>query len=167
MKEYLILEEFLGYRLNRLAMTVSQQLRGVYSRKYGLTIPEFRVLVTLGQFDVMTAKAIGIHTWMHKTKVSRAVEGLSKRRWLSRQPNPDDRREEFLSLTGLGREAYSKIVPDIYAYQTRLTEELGPQATGDLLDAITKLERAVGIGPTDPKLLERFSDRELAEASHA
>ena len=61
------LEEFLPYRLNVLASLVSQALSRIYVERYGLGVPEWRVLVTLGQHGVMTAKAIGAHTHMHKT----------------------------------------------------------------------------------------------------
>ena len=47
----------------------------------------------------MTAKAIGAHTHMHKTKVSRAVALLEKRRLVARRANREDMREAFLSLT--------------------------------------------------------------------
>ncbi len=72
------LEEFLPYRLNVLAAVTSQALASVYEERYGIGIPEWRVLVTLGQFGTMTGKAIGEHTHMHKTKVSRAVASLEK-----------------------------------------------------------------------------------------
>ena len=74
------LEEFLPYRLNVVASLVSQALSRVYADRYGIGVPEWRVLVTLGQFGMMTGKAIGAHSHMHKTKVSRAVALLEKRK---------------------------------------------------------------------------------------
>ena len=74
------LEHFLPYQLNVVSNLVSQALSRVYARRYGIGVPEWRVLVTLGQFGVMTAKAIGAHTHMHKTKVSRAVAQMERRR---------------------------------------------------------------------------------------
>ena len=105
------LEEFLPYRLNVLATLVSQALSRLYSERYNIGVPEWRVLATLGQFSVMTGKAIGAHSKMHKTKVSRAVAQLSRRKLVSRRTNSDDLREEFLSLTPAGREIYDEIVP--------------------------------------------------------
>ena len=57
------------------------------------------MLVTLGQFGMMTAKSIGIHSHMHKTKVSRAVALLESRKLVTRRANRADLREAFLSLT--------------------------------------------------------------------
>ena len=76
------LEQFLPYQLNVVSSLVSQALSRVYSQRYGIGVPEWRVLVTLGQFEAMTAKAIGAHTHMHKTKVSRAVAQLEQRKLL-------------------------------------------------------------------------------------
>lgn len=64
------LEQFLPYQLNVVASLVSLALSRVYVRRYRIGVPEWRVLVTLGQYGVMTGKAIGAHTHMHKTKVS-------------------------------------------------------------------------------------------------
>jgi len=93
---------------------------------YGIGVPEWRVLVTLGQYGVMTAKAIGAHTHMHKTKVSRAVALLEKRRLLARRTNREDMREAFLSLTAAGRTMYEELAPHALDFARRLTEILTP-----------------------------------------
>ncbi|MBF9197324.1 MarR family winged helix-turn-helix transcriptional regulator [Microvirga terrestris] len=133
------LEQFLPYRLNRIAGAVSQEFRSVYGPHHDLTIPEWRVLATLGQFEAMSAKAIGLHSAMHKTKVSRAVRALEERRWLRRRSSEEDRREEILTLTTLGQKAYQEIVPKALAFERRLLDELGPKAER-LLEALERLE---------------------------
>ncbi|SFJ92617.1 transcriptional regulator, MarR family [Bosea sp. OK403] len=135
----LALEHFLPYRLNRLSTAVSLRFRRVYGPHHNLTIPEWRVLATLGQFETMSAKAIGAHSAMHKTKVSRAVRALEERRWLKRRESVDDRREEFLSLTAQGLEAYADIVPRALAFEAQILATLGPQAQA-LLGALDRLE---------------------------
>jgi len=120
------LEKFLPYQLNVVASLVSQALSRVYARRYRIGVPEWRVLVTLGQFGVMTGKAIGAHTHMHKTKVSRAVAYLEKRKLLVRRANRDDMRESFLSLTAAGRAMYEELAPHALDFARRLTEILSP-----------------------------------------
>jgi DNA-binding MarR family transcriptional regulator len=120
------LEHFLPYRLNVVSSLVSQALSRVYARRYGIGVPEWRVVVTLGQHGVMTAKAIGAHTHMHKTKVSRAVALLEKRRLLTRRANRDDMREAFLSLTAAGRAMYEEVAPHALEFARRLTDILSP-----------------------------------------
>ena len=120
------LEHFLPYQFNVISNLVSQALSRVYSRRYGIGVPEWRVLVTLGQYGVMTAKAVGAHTHMHKTKVSRAVALMEKRRLLNRRANRDDMREAFLSLTTSGRTMYEEVAPHALDFARRLTEILTP-----------------------------------------
>jgi DNA-binding MarR family transcriptional regulator len=120
------LEQFLPYQLNVVASLVSLALSRVYAKRYRIGVPEWRVLVTLGQYGVMTGKAIGAHTHMHKTKVSRAVTLLEKRRLLVRRSNRADMRESFLSLTASGRAMYEELAPHALEFAHRLTEILTP-----------------------------------------
>ena len=137
------LEQFLPYRLNRIAAAISQEFRSVYGPHHDLTIPEWRVLATLGQFEAMSAKAIGRHSAMHKTKVSRAVRALEERRWLRRRPSEEDRREEILTLTAQGESAYRQIIPKALAFERSILDQLGPEA-GPLLSALERLEGIAG-----------------------
>ena len=121
------LEDFLPYQLNVVASLTSQALSRVYARRYRIGVPEWRVLVTLGQYGVMTGKAVGAHSHMHKTKVSRAVALLEKRRLLVRRANREDMREAFLSLTSTGRAMYEELAPHALDFARRLTEILTPQ----------------------------------------
>jgi DNA-binding MarR family transcriptional regulator len=121
------LEDFLPYQLNVVASLTSQALSRVYARRYRIGVPEWRVLVTLGQYGVMTGKAVGAHSHMHKTKVSRAVALLERRRLLMRRPNREDMREAFLSLTPAGRAMYEELAPHALDFARRLTEILTPQ----------------------------------------
>jgi DNA-binding MarR family transcriptional regulator len=119
------LEEFLPHRLNVLSSLVSQALTRVYHR-YGIGIPEWRVLVTLGQNGVMTGKAVGAQTHMHKTKVSRAVAQLEQRKFVTRRANRADLRESLLSLTPAGRAVYEELAPRALEFMDRLSEVVAP-----------------------------------------
>jgi DNA-binding MarR family transcriptional regulator len=120
------LDEFLPYQLAVVASLVSQALSRVYARRYKIGVPEWRVLVTLGQFGVLTGKAIGFRTLMHKTKVSRAVAVLEKRKLLVRKTNRADMRESFISLTGAGLAMYEELAPHAVEFNRKLTEFLTP-----------------------------------------
>jgi len=125
MMEKINLETFLPYRLAHIAELVSRDLHDLYSRVYDLTVPEWRVLMALGASDKMTAKEIGKYVSMHKTKISRAVRTLEKRRWLVRQENRMDRREEYLSLTARGHKIHVEMIPLALQFQKKLFSCLG------------------------------------------
>ena len=120
------LDQFLPYRLNVCAALVSQALSRIYAERYRIGVPEWRVLVTLGEFGTMTAKAIGNHSHMHKTKVSRAVALLERRKLVSRRINRADLREAFLSLTPAGRTVYEEAAPIALEFTSRLSEAVAP-----------------------------------------
>lgn len=137
--EPLRLEGFLPYRLNMLATEVSQTLARAYGQRFGISIPEWRVLATLGQFGVMTARDIGSHSRMHKTTVSRAVAALEKRRLVVRRANRADMREAFLALTESGMAIYQEIVPMARAFSDSLCEGLSASELQQMNTLIDKL----------------------------
>ena len=133
------LDTFLPYRLNVVASLVSQALSRVYANRYGLGVPEWRILVTLGEFESMTAKAIGAHSYMHKTKVSRAVTALERRKLVVRRANHADRREAFLSLTAAGRAIYHDLAPGALDFARRLFETIDPADRAAFERAVDRL----------------------------
>ncbi len=139
-KPQLILEDFLPYRLNKAAEAISQRFASLYREQYGLTRPEWRTLATLGQFGVLTATAIGVHSSMHKTKVSRAVFALEQRYWLRRKRDETDRRIENLELTPAGRKIYADLARVAHSFEAELLSNLGRRGEEELKAGLAALE---------------------------
>ena len=137
----LMLRTFLPYRLNVLANLASTALARVYSQRWGISIPEWRVLATLFDAGAMTQKAIGKHTHLDKTKISRAVASLEKRRLVSRRTNDDDKREAFLTLTKAGDRLFGEIAPLALAFNAELEATLDETQKAVLDEALTVLTR--------------------------
>lgn len=146
----LALEAFLPYRLNRLADAVSRDFSRLYRERHGLTRPAWRTLATLGQYGSMTATAIGAHSAMHKTKVSRAVAALERRGWLRRKADAADRRIEHLALTRAGMAAYRDLVPLAHGFEAGLLKALAPEERAAILAGLAALERATLTGRAAP-----------------
>ena len=106
---FFLIEDFLPYILTQAAETVSANFQPFYKGKYGILRTEWRVLFHLGNFGQMTARDIGINAKTHKTKISRAVFRLEKKKYLKRTTSEDDRRLEFLSLTEKGLVVYDDL----------------------------------------------------------
>ncbi|MCB5176126.1 MarR family winged helix-turn-helix transcriptional regulator [Microvirga sp. SM9] len=134
-----VLERFLPYRLNVLASLTSNALAQIYAERFGLSIPAWRVVATLGQYDVRTARDIAAHGVMHKSTVSRAVSSLEQRGLIVRRPNQDDRREELLALTPEGRTIYDALAPQALAFEDRLVSVLSPEELETLGGLVEKL----------------------------
>ncbi|MBF9232238.1 MarR family winged helix-turn-helix transcriptional regulator [Microvirga alba] len=141
LKTLLVLERFLPYRLNVLASLTSNALAQIYAERFGLSIPAWRVIATLGQYDVRTARDIATHGVMHKSTVSRAVSSLEQRGLIVRRPNEDDRREELLALTPEGSAIYESLAPQALAFEEHLVSVLKPQEQELLVSLIDKLSR--------------------------
>lgn len=137
------LSRFLPYQLNHLAETVSRSFSKIYAEKYGIGIPEWRVIATLGEHEVMTARDISTATSMHKTKVSRAVAALEKRDFIARDRNPDDMREQALRLAPAGIALYEDIIPKALAYSEDLQNALTSEQKQLLASVFDELHRAV------------------------
>src|ERR1700716_2865613 len=104
--------KFVPFRLNRLAAEVSSALSAEYAARYGLDIPEWRVLATLGfRHDACSAQYIAHCTRTHKSTISRAVTSLMKRQMVERVENADERREFRLRLTRKGKALYEELIP--------------------------------------------------------
>lgn len=114
------LHSFLPYLLNQAAETTSRAFAETYRSKYGMLQTEWRVVYHLGRYGDLTAKEICIRARTHKTKVSRAVQALSQKRYVTRQTWSEDRRHEHLSLTPQGRLVFEDLVRAAEAYEAEL-----------------------------------------------
>ncbi len=141
--DILKLEDFLPYRLYHLADLVSREFSKIYRDRLGLTRPEWRTLAGLGQHGTMTATELGAQSSMHKTKVSRAVAELERRRWLTREPDPKDRRVENLALTRTGLTAYREMVPLAKAFEAELLRKLRDAERSAIVSGLSALEKSL------------------------
>ncbi|MFZ1814575.1 MAG: MarR family winged helix-turn-helix transcriptional regulator [Rhizobiaceae bacterium] len=138
------LQAFLPFRLNRLAAEMSRRLLEIYGDQYGIDIPEWRIMATLGKSGTATAQEVVRSTRTHKSTISRAVSKLIAMGWLERVQADGDRRNLPLRLTETGARCYGEIVPKVLAAEREVLGD--PQLNADqVLDSIAKLERALGI----------------------
>ncbi|MBT8425634.1 MAG: winged helix-turn-helix transcriptional regulator [Silicimonas sp.] len=120
------LNGFVPYQVSVVAHDLSQGLADDYRRRFGITIPEWRVLVNVGYSDKVSVRDIQKRVRLEKSKVSRAATRLEAAGYLTKRIDPDDRRLLHLELTDKGRALLAEIVPIAKAYQERLTRVLGP-----------------------------------------
>ena len=131
-KDEFDLQDFLPYLLNQAAEESSMAFQQVYKGRYGMLRTEWRVLFHLGNYGQMTAKEIGERAKIHKTKISRAVGKLEKRRFLTRTKDDQDRRVEHLNLTTNGQAAYRDLHSVAQTYDQKLSA-LFPAAEAKML----------------------------------
>ena len=140
---------FVPFRLNRLAAEVSAALSSEYQERYGLDIPEWRVLATLGfRDDACSAQYISHCTRTHKSTISRAVTALMKRQLVERVENKDDRREFALRMTRKGKSLYEELIPRLLAKESRIMSCLSAQERKHFAAMLGKIETSLDLVQT-------------------
>jgi DNA-binding MarR family transcriptional regulator len=137
---------FVPFRLNRLAAEVSAALSSEYQERYGLDIPEWRVLATLGfRNDACTAQYIAHCTRTHKSTISRAVTALMTRQLVERVENADDRREFALRMTRKGKALYEELIPRLKRKEQEILSCLSAQERKDFAMMLGKIENSLDL----------------------
>lgn len=135
---------FVPFRLNRLAAEVSSALSSEYQERYGLDIPEWRVLATLGfRNDACSAQYIAHCTRTHKSTISRAVTALMRRKLVERVENADDRREFALRMTRKGKALYEELIPRLLRREQEILSCLTTQERKDFAALLGKVEQSL------------------------
>lgn len=135
----LILEDFLPYRLAILSHTVSSLIARVYDKRFGLTIPEWRVIAIVGRFPGLSAVEVAERTMLDKVAVSRAVTKLIKAGRLDREFADADRRRSILNLSEDGRKVHDEIAPLAMAMEDDLLHGLDDEQIATLNTVIERL----------------------------
>ena len=140
---------FVPFRLNRLAAEVSAALSSEYKERYGLDIPEWRVLATLGfRDDACSAQYIAHCTRTHKSTISRAVTTLMTRQLVERVENADDRREFRLRMTRKGKALYEELIPRLKRKEQAILSCLSAQERRDFAHMLGKIEQSLDLVQT-------------------
>lgn len=148
MAEELRLEEFLPYRLAILSHTVSTTIAHVYDERFGLSIPEWRVIAILGRFPGLSAVEVAERTLMDKVAVSRAVTKLIKNGRIDRQFADADRRRSILNLSAEGRRVHDEVAPLALQFERDLLAGLDDDERAKLngiMDRLMARARALDI----------------------
>lgn len=137
---------FVPFRLNRLSAEVSAALSSEYQARYGLDIPEWRVLATLGfRNDACSAQYISDCTRTHKSTISRAVTALMEREIVERVENAEDRREFRLRLTRKGRALYEELIPRLLRKEQEILSCLSAQERKVFASLLGKIESSLDL----------------------
>ena len=132
------LETFLPYRISVLANVMSSAIAAAYEERFGLTIPEWRVIAVLSRYPGLSAREVAQKSRMDAVAVSRAVNRLLRAGRLRRAIARDDRRRSVLQVSDAGKSVYREIAPMALEFERALRDALPP-------DDCATLDRALGI----------------------
>ena len=119
------LDRFTPYRLAVVAQKTSEGLARLYRAKFGISIPEWRVLVHVAHAGNVSVRDIEARVAMEKSKASRAASRLEAAGYITKNASKTDRRLVSISLTAKGQVLMAELLPIAQAYQNDLEARLG------------------------------------------
>ena len=143
------LDHFLPYRLSVLTNLVSSAIADAYRRRFGLSVPEWRVLAVLARHPGLSAAEVAERTRMDAVAVSRAVARLLGAGRLRRAVSRDDRRRSVLSVSAAGAAVYREVAPIALGYERELLASLST-AERAALDRVLELLTARAQSLSEP-----------------
>ena len=129
------LDAYLPYRLSVASNAVSELISRAYQDRFGLSVPQWRLICVLAEDGALTQGQIVARTVMDKVTVSRAAQGLLKRHLVSRTAHHADGRSHTLALSSQGERLYAEIAPLALSYEQALIAGL----TSDEVDGLKRL----------------------------
>ncbi len=138
------LDAYLPYRLSVASNAVSGLIARAYQDRFGLGVPQWRLICVLAEDGGLTQGQIVARTVMDKVMVSRAAQGLLKRRLIARSDHEADGRSHVLGLTQAGASLHAEIAPLALAYEAALIAGLAPEEVALLKRLLSRLQSAAG-----------------------
>ena len=93
------LEQFLTYRLHVLNKLAERGISERYQARLGVTLPEARVIASVGSFGPFSIMELARHANLDKSQASRAAEAMIRQGLVQRRPSAEDGRVVLVSLT--------------------------------------------------------------------
>jgi DNA-binding MarR family transcriptional regulator len=142
------LEQFLTYRMHVLNKLSERGISERYQDKLGVTLPEARVIASVGSFGPFSIMDLARHANLDKSQASRAAEALIKQGLVQREPSSEDGRVVLVSLTVEGRALYRKVMP------------IARKWNDDLFDCLEEQEK-IALSAALDKVIEATSARAI------
>ncbi|VAW00163.1 Transcriptional regulator, MarR family [hydrothermal vent metagenome] len=136
------LDDFLPYQLSTSSNAVSDLIAQEYKSRFGLKIPEWRVMAVLGSRGALTQRHLVEATLMDKVTVNRAVKALVDRALLGRSPNDADGRSHHLQLSVTGHDLYDQIMPAAELMEKKIMSVLSEIELTQLSRMLSKIKRS-------------------------
>jgi DNA-binding MarR family transcriptional regulator len=138
------LDAYLPYRLSVASNAVSGLIARAYQDRFGLSVPQWRLICVLAEDGGLTQGQIVARTVMDKVTVSRAAQGLLKRHLVARSDHHADGRSHVLALTREGLGLHAEIAPLALAYEAALISGLSPAEVELVKRLLTRLQATAG-----------------------
>lgn len=119
-----------------------------------LTLPQYDVIITLGNSSGMQPKKLGEETLITKGTLTGVISRLEDKGLVERLASKKDGRSQIIRLTEAGQAVYERTFPEHLAYLNRLFDDYSPEEVAKLETDLVRLHQAViaarGDGAEEP-----------------
>ncbi|WP_435100717.1 MarR family winged helix-turn-helix transcriptional regulator [Arhodomonas sp. AD133] len=141
--DLLEIERFIPYRLAVLSDWVSRSLANTYQARFGISIPEWRILANLAREEPLSAGELSERTNMDKPRVSRALQRMVRSQLIRRETDANDQRVAVIRMSDRGRALYEQIAPLALDWEQELLSGLTDDERRDLNRLLDRLREQI------------------------
>ena len=141
-------------RLAEAAELIAAHHSAPFMAQYGLKTGEFDALATLrraGPPFALTPTQLYEATMLSSGAMTNRIDRLEKLGLVARQPNPDDRRGTFVTLTDKGKTLIDSMIEAHVANKERIVSTLDATEQAELSRLLAKL--IVAVDPASPDFI--------------
>jgi len=155
----------INYRVYALASSLSKGAMRFYLAKFGLALPEMRLLSTLGSHRRLSSLEFVKLTAMDKGLVSRVLSGLAKRGCVEQVLSAAGSGRRVWTLSKTGAALVARLRPVWKERESRLQADLSPQEHELLLRLLDRLfDASEKLRAEEAKTLSKTLSRTLPRA---
>jgi len=126
--------------LNRSLDAIMPPYRDLF-QEFGVTEQQWRVLRVLWEQKHLTSAQISSLTLLPSPSLVGILDRLERKDLVKRLRSTSDRREINITITNLGRELQSKVMPKVKLIQDQTREKLSPTEWKQINNILKKLDR--------------------------
>jgi DNA-binding MarR family transcriptional regulator len=130
------------YAVKRVELVVRWHLDELL-KPSGITATQYTALTVLEQHDGLPAAQLARRSFVTAQSMADVVRALEQRGLITRERNPENRRELSIHLTDSGREFLSEYAEDVRALERRMVRDLEARQVDQLRTALTKAWHAL------------------------
>src|SRR5688572_10776416 len=116
-----------AFRMTLISSRFARFVSPLYTVRYGLNRTAWRTLAFVARREPLAQRDLGGSIIVDPAAVTRSIEVLAKKEFITRETDPNDRRRIILRLTASGRKVFSEIGGMIEQYDALLVSALTSQ----------------------------------------
>ncbi len=155
-------DDYLTYRVGMLSGEFNRSISKYYSRHFGLTLAEGRVMARLGNAGPLSYGEICENLLLDGAQISRAAASLVERGYIQKGNDPKDARRAIFEVTEDGRAIADEVIRIGRLRQKFLLEKLSATERKTLFRALSKLMGVMNDLSAEGVLLGEAAQKEHA-----